>query len=218
MSNYGNAFFSPESKQYPGSVVPVWLEVKERKIAGGTVDISDFPKGTLIPAGIPVHLGVMGGTATLLDSFLVVGAVSSSATSVVLKSLGGVFKDPSGVIVGKVDASSGVAAKAVELGTGTPDTSEGHEGEYTFTITANALGTLADGDILNVISASGSNKAAVKPTGLSWRQIYIDSDNATLGTVAVVTKGQVLADRIPVVSDYYKAAMPGITFEYEQSA
>ena len=30
MSNYGNAFVSPDSKQYPGSVVPVWLEVKER--------------------------------------------------------------------------------------------------------------------------------------------------------------------------------------------
>lgn len=218
MSNYGNVFFSPDSKTYPGSVVPVWLEVKERKIAGGTVDISDYPKGTLIPAGIPVALSVMGGTATLLDSFQVVGAVSSTDTSVVLKSIGGLMKDPSGAIVGKVDANTGIAAKAVELGTGTASTSEGHEGEYTFTITAAALGTLADGDVLNIVSASGSDKAAVKPTGLSWRQLYIDSDNATYGTVAVVTKGQVLADRIPAVSDYYKAAMPGITFEYEQSA
>lgn len=217
MSNYGNAFFTPELKQYPGSVVPVWLEVKERKIAGGTVDISDFPKGTIIPAGVPVNLPVMGGSATLLDSFVVVGAVSSSATSVVLKSVAGIYKDPSGLVVGKVDSSTGVAAKAIELGTGTADTSEGHEGEYSFTITANALGTLADGDILHIISASGSNKAAVKPSGLSWRQIYIDSDNASYGTVAVVTKGQVLADRIPEVDDYVKAALPGITFEYEQS-
>lgn len=217
MSNYGNAFFSPESKQHPGSVVPVWLEVKERKTAGGTVDISNFPKGTLIPAGIPVNLPVMGGTAKLLDSFLVVGAVSSSATSVVLKSIGGVMKDPSGAIVGLVDANSGVAAKAIELGTGVASTSEGHEGEYTFTISANALGTLADGDVLHIISATGSNKPAVKPTGLSWRQIYIDSDNATYGTVAVVTKGQVLADRIPAVDDYIKNALPGITFEYEQA-
>lgn len=217
MSNYGNAFFSPENKQYPGSVVPVWLEVKERKIAGGTVDISNFPKGTLIPAGIPVNLGVMGGTAKLLDSFLVVGAVSSSDTTVVLKSIGGIFKDPSGLVVGLVNANTGVAAKAIELGTGTPSTSEGHEGEVSFTITANALGTLADGDVLHIISATGSNKPAVKPTGLSWRQIYIDSDNATYGTVAVVTKGQVLADRIPAVDDYTKNALPGITFEYEQS-
>lgn len=217
MSNYGNAFFSPESKKYPGSVVPVWLEVKERKTAGGTVDISDFPKGTLIPAGIPVNLPVMGGTATLLDSFLVVGAVGSSDTSLVLKSITGIYKDPSDLIVGKVDANTGVAAKAIKLGTGTPSTSEGHEGEVTFTITGASLGTLADGDILHIVSAAGSNKDAVKPTGLSWRQIYIDSDNATYGTVAVVTKGQVLADRIPAVDDYIKNALPGITFEYEQS-
>lgn len=217
MSNYGNAFFSPESKQYPGSVVPVWLEVKERKTAGGTVDISSLPKGTLIPAGIPVHLGVMGGAATLLDSFQVVGAVAADGTTLVLKSIGGFMKDPSGAVVGKVDPATGIAAKSIELGTGTASTSEGHEGEVSFTITANALGALADGDVLHIISATGSDKPAVKPTGLSWRQIYIDSDNATYGTVAVVTKGQVLADRIPAVDDYIKNALPGITFEYEQS-
>lgn len=216
-SNFGNAFFSPESTNYPGSVVPVWLEVKERKIAGGTIDISGYSKGDIIPMGIPVYLPVMGGTATLLDSFVVVGSVSSSATSVVLKSLGGLYKDPSGLIVGKVNEGTGVAAKAIELGTGTESTTEGHEGEYTFTIGANDLGALSDGDILHIISAEGSNKPVVKPTGLSWREIYIDSNSATYGTVAVVTKGQVLADRIPAISDYFKSLLPGITFEYEQS-
>lgn len=215
MSNYGNAFFSPESKQYPGSVVPVWLEVKERKIAGGTIDISGYKKGTIIPAGIPVNLPKMGGTATLLDAFVVVGAVGSTDTTVVLKSASGVIKDPSGLVVGKVTETTGIAAKAVKLDTGTESTTEGHEGEFSFTITANALGSLSDGDLVYLISAAGSNKAVLKPTGLSWRQIYIDSDNATLGTVAVVTKGQVLADRIPAISDYFKSLMPGITFEYE---
>lgn len=215
MSNYGNAFFSPESKQYPGSVVPVWLEVKERKIAGGTIDISGYSKGDTIPAGIPVNLPKMGGSATLLDAFTVVGAVSTTDTTLVLKSASGVLKDPSGLVVGKVTETTGIAAKAVTLGDGTASTTEGHEGEYSFTITANALGALSDGDTLYIISAAGSDKAMLKPTGLSWRQIYIDSDNATTGTVAVVTKGQVLADRIPAISDYFKSLMPGITFEYE---
>lgn len=215
MSNYGNAFFSPESKQYPGSVVPVWLEVKERKIAGGTIDISGYSKGDIIPAGIPVNLPKMGGSATLLDAFTVVGAVSATDTTLVLKSASGVLKDPSGLVVGKVTETTGIAAKAVELGDGTASSSAGHEGEYSFTIVANSLGVLSDGDTLYLISAAGSNKAVLKPTGLSWRQIYIDSDNATVGTVAVVTKGQVLADRIPAISDYFKSMMPGITFEYE---
>ena len=214
MSNYGNAFFSPETKQYPASVMPVWLEVKRRKIAGGTFDISGYGKGTLIAAGIPVRLDKMGGTVTILPTFQVVGAVSSSATTLVLKPQAGIAP-AQGMIVGKM-TSAGVAAKAVALGAPTPLTGN-DAGKYQFTITANDLGTLADGDVLVIVSEAGANKAAVLPNGLSWREVYIDSDNATLGTIAVVTDGQVLADRIPAMPDFYKAALPSIEFEYELS-
>ena len=212
MSNYGNAFFSPDSKQYPASVVPVWLEVKERKIAGGTFSLSGVAKGTIFAAGMPVRLEKMGGTVTILPTFQVVGAVSSSATTLVLKPQAGVAP-AQGMIVGKM-TSAGVAAKAVALGAATPLTGN-DAGKYQFTITANDLGVLADGDVLVIVSAAGANKAAVLPNGLSWRQVVVDSDNATVGTIAVVTKGQVLADRIPAMPDYYWAAMPGITPEYE---
>lgn len=212
MSNYGNAFFSPDSKQYPASVVPVWLEVKERKIAGGTFSLSGVAKGTIFAAGMPVRLDKMGGTVTILPTFQVVGAVSASATTLVLKPQAGVVP-AQGMIVGKM-TSAGVAAKAVALGAATPLTGN-DAGKYQFTITANDLGVLADGDVLVIVSAAGANKAAVLPNGLSWRQVVVDSDNATVGTIAVVTKGQVLADRIPAMPDYYWAAMPGITPEYE---
>lgn len=212
MSNYGNAFFSPESKQYPGSVMPVWLEVKERKIAGGTFSLSGVAKGTIFAAGMPVRLDKMGGTVTILPTFTVVGAVSSSATTLVLRPQSGVAP-AQGMIVGKM-TSAGVAAKAVALGAPTALTGT-DAGKYQFTITANDLGTLADGDTLVIVSASGANKAATLPNGLSWRQVVVDSDNATYGTIAVVTKGQVLGDRIPAMPEEYKAAMPGITFEYE---
>ena len=212
MSNYGNAFFTPDSKQYPGSVMPVWIEVKERKIAGGTFSLSGVAKGTIFAAGMPVRLDKMGGTVTILPTFVVVGAVSSSATTLVLKPQSGVAP-AEGMIVGKM-TSAGVAAKAVALGAATPLTGT-DAGKYQFTITANDLGTLSDGDVLVIVSAAGANKAAVLPNGLSWRQVVVDSDNATYGTIAVVTKGQVLGDRIPAMPDYYKAAMPGITFEYE---
>ena len=212
MSNYGNAFFSPESKQYPASVMPVWLEVKRRKIAGGTFSLSGVAKGTIYPAGMPVRLDKMGGTVTLLPTFLVVGAVSSSATTLVLKPEAGVIP-AEGMIVGKM-TSAGVVAKAAALGAATPLTGT-DAGKYQFTITANDFGTLADGDILVIASAAGANKAAVLPNGLSWRQVVVDSDNATYGTIAVVTDGQILADRIPAMPDFYKAAIPGIEFEYE---
>ena len=212
MSNYGNAFFSPDSKTYPASVMPIWLEVKERKIAGGTFSLSGVAKGTIFAAGMPVRLDKMGGTVTILPTFVVVGAVSSSATTLVLKPQSGVAP-AEGMIVGKM-TSAGVAAKAVALGAATPLTGT-DAGKYQFTITANDLGTLSDGDVLVIVSAAGANKAAVLPNGLSWRQVVVDSDNATKGTIAVVTKGQVLGDRIPAMPDYYKAAMPGITCEYE---
>lgn len=212
MSNYGNAFFSPDGKQYPASVMPVWLEVKERKIAGGTFSLSGVAKGTIFAAGMPVRLDKMGGTVTILPTFQVVGAVSSSATTLVLKPQSGVAP-AQGMIVGKM-TSAGVAAKAVALGAATPLTGD-DAGKYQFTITANDLGTLADGDVLVIVSAAGANKAAVLPNGLSWREVVVDSDNATVGTIAVVTKGQVLADRIPAMPDFYWAAMPGITPEYE---
>lgn len=212
MSNYGNAFFTPESKQYPGSVMPVWLEVKERKIAGGTFSLSGVAKGTIFAAGMPVRLDKMGGTVTILPTFTVVGAVDSAATTLVLKPQSGVIP-ASGMVVGKM-SSAGAAAKAITLGAATPLTGA-NAGKYQFTITAASLGTLADGDLLVIVSEAGSNKPAVLPNGLSWRQVVVDSDNATYGTIAVVTKGQVLADRIPAMPDYYKDAMPGITFEYE---
>ena len=212
MSNYGNAFFSPETKQHPGGTMPIWLEVKERKIAGGTFSLNGVAKGTIYPAGLPVRLDKMGGTVTLLPTFKVVGAVSSAATTLVLKPEANIIP-ASGMIVGKM-TSAGVAAKAVALGTATPLTGS-DAGKYQFTITANDLGTLADGDILVIVSAAGANKAAVLPNGLSWRQVVVDSDNATYGTIAVVTKGQILGDRIPAMPDFYKDAMPGITFEYE---
>lgn len=214
MSNYGNAFFTPDSKQYPATTMPVWLEVKRRKIAGGTFSLSGVAKGTIFAAGMPVRLDKMGGTVTILPTFTVVGAVSSSATTLVLKPQAGVIP-AQGMIVGKM-SSAGVAAKAVALGAATALTGN-DAGKYQFTITAASLGTLADGDVLVIVSAAGENKAAVLPNGLSWRQVVVDSDNATYGTIAVVTDGQVLADRIPAMPDFYKKALPGIEFEYELS-
>lgn len=213
-TNFGNAFFNPTTKRYESQTMPVWIEVKGRKLAGGTFDISGFKDGDIIPAGIPVRLDLMGGTVKLLPTFEVVSAVASDGTSLVLRPLAGIVPAEDMVVGKMTDASTG---KSIALGAATPGTGD-NAGTYTFTITANSLGTLAAGDILVVVSAAGSNKAAVLPNGLSWRQVVIDSDDPTLGTIAVVTKGQVLADRIPQMPDFYKNALPGIDFEYERIA
>lgn len=192
--------------------MPIWLEANKRKIAGGTFSLDGVAKGTIYPIGMPVRLNKMGGTVTLLPTFTVVGAVSSAATTLVLKPQTNIIPAQS-MVVGKM-TSAGVAAKAVALGAATALTGA-DAGKYQFTITANSLGELADGDLLVIVSEAGSNKAAVLPNGLSWRQVVVDSDNATYGTIAVVTEGQILADRIPAMPDFYKAALPNIDFQYE---
>lgn len=208
MSNYGNYYGVPADKSHDSGFVPVWLAVKERKVAGGTVDLTGVAAGTLIPCGIPVSLKTMGGEAKFLETYEVNAAVSESGTSLKIKPLNGVAPQ-AGMILGAVDAT-GKAAKAAAL-SGTPTVANG---VYTFTITAGSLGTLANGDKLYVISEAGDDKMAVLPDGLSWRQIYVEADGGK-GTVAVVTKGQILGDRITAVPDFYKVAMPGISFEYE---
>ena len=156
----------------------------------------------------------MGGDAVIIDAFEVDGAVASDATAIKLKD--GIFgtKPKKDMIVGKV-ASTGIAAKAAALGTFV-------EGPG-FTITANSLGTLSDGDFVYIVSVAGSSKPAVKPNGLTLREIYVDAtvdvahSIVPTATVAVVTKGQILADRMPAaLADWQEDALKGnITFEHE---
>jgi hypothetical protein len=210
---HGNVFGS-ETKSYDAKSMPLWIEVKEKKLGGGTISLADYTKGDLIPAAVPVYLPKMGGDAVIIDAFEVDGAVASDATAIKLKD--GIFgtKPKKDMIVGKV-ASTGVAAKAAALGTFVEGTG--------FTITANSLGTLSDGDFVYIVSVAGSSKPAVKPNGLTLREIYVDAtvdvahSIVPTATVAVVTKGQILADRMPAaLADWQEDALKGnITFEHE---
>lgn len=207
MKNYGNSF-NNDSQSYAAGKVPIWLHTDEFYPSGCT--LNGQKKGETIPAGVPVYVSKMGAEAIVLETFEVVGAVAATDTSVVLKSVGGFVQPAKDLVVGK--ASNGVIAKAIALPAVTSVGSDDHAGEYTFTITANALGVLSDGDILVAAVEAGSNKAQAFPTGLLLEDVYIGNVGAT-GTV--VTKGQVLAKRIPAVPAVYKPYLPGITFVNE---
>ena len=216
MKNYGNNFNSA-SHEFVAGKVPTWLHVDEFYTAGCT--LNNQVKGSTIPAGTPVYVPKVGAEAIVLETFQVVGAVNTAATSVVLKSVGGIFDPRKDLIVGK--ANNGVIAKAVKLGAGVPYEGSGsgsgsgsgdHTGEFQFTIVANSLGALNDGDILVMAVEDGANKAEAFPTGLLYEEVYIGNAGAT-GTV--VTKGQVLAKRIPAVPAGYKTYLTNITFVNE---
>ncbi len=202
----GNTF-SNESVTYGAYQQPVWLDVQERKTGGCTLTTTNIPVGTIICAGSPVYMAKMGGDGVVLDAFEVSAAVTTTGTSVTLKQgICGTMPQV-GMILGKADGDGDVAL-AGALGASTDG--------LTFTITANALGALSVGDFLYVATEAGSDKAMQMPTGLMWHEGYVRT--GTFGaTAAVVTKGQLLADRVPVLHDAYKASLgkTGITFEYE---
>lgn len=208
MKNYGNSF-NKSAQDYGAGKVPIWLFADEFYPAGCT--LNGYAQGTTIPVGTPVAVSKVGAEAIVLETFEVVGAIDSSATSVVLKSVSGAVNPAKDMIVGK-NGSNNVVAKAVKLPAPTSVGSGDHEGEYTFAITANSLGALSDGDILVMAAEAGSSKAALMPTGLLYEDVYIGNVGAT-GTV--VTKGQVLADRIAAVPAVYKPYLTNITFVNE---
>lgn len=210
MKNYGNTF-NKSTQDYGVNKVPTWLFVDELYPAGCT--LNGYPQGETIPAGTPVNVAKMGAEATILETFEVVGAVTAEGTSVVLKSVGGAVNPAKDMVVGKI-GSDGIIAKAVKLPAATSVGSGDHAGEYTFAITANSLGALSDGDILVMAdaTASGSNKSPLFPTGLLYEEVYIGNVGAT-GTI--VTKGQVLADRIAAIPAAYKPYLTNITFVNE---
>lgn len=208
MKKYGNTF-NNGSENFPAGKIPIWLHVDEFYTAGCT--LNTYPVGSVVPVGTPVYVPKVGAEAVVLETFEVVGAVAATDTSVVLKSVSGAVQPAKDMIVGK-NGSNNVASKAVKLPAPTSVGSGDHEGEYTFAITANALGVLSDGDILVMVAEAGSNKAALMPTGLLYEDVLIGNVGAT-GTV--VTKGQVLADRIAEVPAVYKPYLTNITFVNE---
>lgn len=207
MKKYGNTF-NESTSEYAAGKLPIWLHVDEFYPAGCTLNTQ--PVGNRIPVGTPVYVPKVGAEAVVLETFEVVGAVAAAGTSVVLKSVSGAVQPAKDLIVGK--ASNGVVAKALKLPAVTSVGSGDHEGEYTFTITANSLGELSDGDILVMAVEAGSSKAAAMPTGLLYEDVLIGNKGAT-GTV--VTKGQVLADRIAEVPAEYLPYLTNITFVNE---
>lgn len=208
MKNYGNSFVGGREAINAGKV-PVWLSVDEQFPAGCTFPAS--LAGTTYPIGTAVYVASMGGQATVLETFEVVGAVAAAGTSVVLKSVGGFVQPAKGLVVGK--ASSGVIAKAIALPDVTSVGSGDHKDEYTFTITANALGELSDGDILVLAVEAGANKAQVFPTGLLLEDVTVGVNG---GSGTIVTKGQILASRAASLSASVEAALANrITFVKE---
>lgn len=214
--NYG--VYGSESKSF-GGTFPVWKHIDNEGIEdnGGTFKVvssfaTEYPTGTIIPAGTPVNL--TGGVLTILPTYEVTDIYAATVATVVKVKAAGVAKVPvAGDIIMLAPAAVGTTGTAVAI-TGVALAS----GKYELTVGAAAFGSgvaLAVGDILVGASEAGSGKKILTvPTGLLRREVYIGA-GATVATGASVFHGNVLVDRIPPMPACVKSVLTMIKFTPE---
>lgn len=198
--------FKKSAKEF-GGFIPVWKYVRGKIMSGGSLP-TDIEKG-LYPSGAPVQINTADHTAKILRYFVVNAAVTSSDTTVQVKVGTGLPTLLATDIVMKAPATYATTGKSSLVGTITNG-----EGYDSFTIVANALGVLDEGDILiEAATASATAVQAVKPNALLENDIYVDADTFASSATGVYN-GDVYADRINwAVPDSVKAALPQIFFD-----
>lgn len=215
MSTYNYGVYGSASTSY-GGFVPIWSHIDDNGIeeAGGKFKVAssfatEYPAGTIIPAGTPVALAQPGGDLVILKTFEVAEAIDASTTAVQLKKLGTALPPAVGDFIMLAPASVATAGTGYEIKNVTTDAS----GFYSIDISEGDFGTAAEGDIFVQCDTSGA-AAVIKavPTGLLRREVYISAD-ATSATGASVFHGTVLVDRIPPLPPCVKAVLPMIKTE-----
>lgn len=198
--------YGSRTKTYGGGV-PVWFRVRQQERCGAK--LSKLPAvGTVLPAGTLVSVDQAGGTATVIKTFEVAAAVSSTDTTVKVKAGARYPLLEQGDIVMKAPTTLTGTGKAVAVG----EVTDEEDGTLSFTITANDLGTLAAGDVLTIAASAGASKTmAYIPTGLTFNDVYVEEGD-TAATIASVFDGEIMEDRIQPIPAAYKAALPQIKF------
>lgn len=201
-----------KNEKSTGARFQVWAEVAGVKHGGGVIDataFANYPVGSVIPAGTPVHLDKSGGTLTPVLLYEVIEDVTAQDTTVLVKG----FQKPAAtgnVII--VPAAIGGTGKGVAYSA----VSDEGNSFYKLTIVADALGEVSAGTILAKADGAGLTGKKVDdevvPNGLLWHDI-VKEEGDTWATGAVVDVGRILEDRIVGVPAAYKAVLPGIKFE-----
>lgn len=188
--------------------IPVWSEVTGVKHGGGSINLSDFPVGGVIPAGTPVGLDKSGGALTPLYIYEVVEEVLAAGTEITVRAnVAPAVGDAIMVFPNTIDGKGKSVAVASVV--------EDDYGVHTITVSA-TLGALAEGILLAVADKVHDTTAVVKntslPEGLLWHDI-VKEEGDTWGTGAVVDTGRIYEDRVVGVPSVYKTAMPSVKFD-----
>lgn len=168
-----------ETAQSGNSYIHMWDVASTKEFDGGFLfDKTTVPSGTeKLPRGAFLKVDQVERKATLVKTAVLYEALTSVATTVKVKK---------GALLLATDIL-GAGTKSVVVGS--INTSNA---DYdSFVIVANALGTLALGDVLQTYDAAGSDKKAVNPDGLNYAEVVIDAQpscTVIFGALGIVTE------------------------------
>lgn len=185
-----------------GGGVPVWKEVFAKMTSGAKLGVVPAI-GSVLPAGTPVVVDKVGGTAMPIAFYKAAAAVADvTATEIVI-----VAKDnyEAPIVGDKIKVlSTGVELTVSEVGEVANDT-------ITLTVSTITAG-IAEGAILYLSEHSAVDIDVANFAGLTLFDVYAET-GTTAATVAIVASGTVYADRVPFVPQEVKSYIPNIIFE-----
>lgn len=204
--------YGPGKTIASSGIQPVWLEQNGSRVFGGLINLQDTYKSGLkivdlypesIRTGTPCVK--IGNKCYPIPTFRVVGDVTSEGTTLVLAGWEGLAVPKQGLNVALPDGSKTLALPAM---------SKTAEGNYTMTITADALGELKDGDVLVLQDATVFDYKTVVPSGLTKDNLlYRGADPNSKLNVSLVDEGRIIDCMAAPVPGPMKAALQTVKFE-----
>lgn len=205
--------YGSKSKDYGMKLIPVWVKVDGVYQGGGKLYVassftSEYPIGTVIPAGTACYLDKAGGTLKPVYTYELAANLGASDEVVVFKGNGNLKPIKTGDVVMKAPATVATTGAAFTVGTVTKNSA----GNYEVAIVANAWGTATAGDIFVVANSAGASGkvVALVPNGLLWHDIVVEEGD-TSATGALVYEGAILADRVAPIPACFAKEMTNIT-------
>ena len=205
--------YGSKSKDYGMKLIPVWIKVDGVYQGGGKLYVassftSEYPIGTVIPAGTPCYLDKAGGTLKPAYTYELAKALAAADEKVVFKGNGYLKAIKQGDVVMVAPTTVTTTGAAYTVGVVTEDA----DGNYEVAITANAWGTAAVGTIFVVANSAGASGKlpALVPNGLLWHDIVVEEGD-TSATGALVYEGAILADRVAPIPACFAKEMTNIT-------
>lgn len=182
-----------------GGGVPVWKKIVDKLTSGASLGI--LPAiGGILPAGTPVAVSAVGGTAYPIY-FAVAASTAASGDTTLSITSGDNYAVP--VAGDKITLIDGQELTISTVGAANAGA---------IPLTVNGLSAAIPSGSVLYLSERTSDVALANLAGLTENDVYMEA-GSTYATVAVVTSGTVYADRVPFVPFSVRNRIPNIIFE-----